>query len=107
MYRLLVSHASVLEWRRHSVAAIGKLQHLYTCIINAQETDGVERWLNREVESPAAPAIGKVITDARLSSEDWASLIRFLTAQDVRTPARLMDILEYGRRPETQQSTQE
>lgn len=75
MYRLLVSHASVPEWRRHSVAAIGKLQHLYTRIINDQETDGVERWLNRNFESPAAPAIGKVITDARLSSEDWACLI--------------------------------
>jgi len=55
------------------------------------ESDEVERWFDSTFESPAGSALQNAVTDQRLSSDEWARLIRFLAAQDARTPARLLE----------------
>ncbi len=56
-----------------------------------QATDEIERWLDSEFETPAAEALQKATSDARLTPGDWKRLVRFLAAQDVRTPARFAE----------------
>lgn len=70
--------------------------HLYTRVVATGLTDEVERWLDSEFESPAGTVIQKVVNDERLTPQDWSHLIRFLAAQDVRTPARLREMLQRG-----------
>lgn len=54
------------------------------------ESDKIERWFDSTFESPAGRALQNAVTDQRLSSDEWVLLIRFLAAQDARTPARLL-----------------
>lgn len=93
-YRVLVSHPKVPPWKHRSVKGLVYHAHLYTRVVATGLTDEVERWLDSEFESPAGEVIQKVVADARLTSQDWSHLIRFLAAQDVRTPARLMEMLQ-------------
>lgn len=55
------------------------------------ESDDIERWFDSMFESPASSALQHAVTDQRLSPDEWARLIRFLAAQDARTPARLLE----------------
>ena len=75
-------------------ARCGLPEHLYTKIAASGESDEIEHWLGREFESPAEEAIEKAISGRRLSAADWVLLVRFFAAQDVRTPARLVENLE-------------
>jgi hypothetical protein len=59
------------------------------------ESDDIERWFDSTFESPAGSALQRAVTDQRLSADEWARLIRFLAAQDVRTPARLLERMTY------------
>lgn len=93
-YRVLVSHPNVRLWRPMSVRGLAYHAHLYTRVVANGLTDEVERWLDSEFEAPAGNVIQKVVDDERLRSQDWSHLIRFLAAQDVRTPARLMEMLQ-------------
>jgi hypothetical protein len=92
-YRVLVSHPSVPLWKRASVGGVAYHRHLYTQMAVAGETDEIERWLDQDFESPAAAVIDKVAADGPLSADDWSCLARFLAAQDVRTPTRLIVFL--------------
>jgi len=94
VYRTLVNHQNVPIWRPHSVSAIAYQKHLYTRVIAGGESDEIETWLDREFESPANAILEKVTSDSRLSPNDWEILIKFLAAQDVRTPARLFEHLQ-------------
>lgn len=80
---------------------------MYTRVAAGQETDEIEDWLSREFESPAEEALEKATSDARLNPEDWRRLVRFLAAQDLRTPARLLEILRdlHAKLPELLDST--
>jgi len=91
VYRTVVEHSNVPIWREHSVSAIAYQKHLYTQIISSSESDEFESWLDREFESPANEALNKVVLEQQLSKLDWEALIKFLAAQDVRTPTRLME----------------
>lgn len=44
-------------------------------------------WLDQDFERPAEEPLRKARTGARMSRDDWKQLIRFVAAQDVRTPA--------------------
>lgn len=92
-YRLLVPNDSCPLWKDHSIKGIALHHHLYTYVAALGETDEFERWLDREFESPAEEAIDRAIKGLRLSQEHWRLLIRFLAAQDVRTPVRLREFL--------------
>jgi hypothetical protein len=90
-YRILVSHPQVPLWEKRSPRGVAKLSHLYTRIVAGREIDDIENWLNQEFESPAEEALHKVTSDRRLTPDDWKRLIRFLAAQDIRTPARFIE----------------
>ena len=93
-YRLLVSHPHIPLWKLRSVGAIGYHSHLYTRVIQGAESDEIENWFNHEFETPAEEPIRKVVEDRALSASDWRALIRFVAAQDVRTPARLIQSMK-------------
>lgn len=90
-YQILVSHEDVPIWRSRSPSATGYQEHFYTLILDGTESDDFEKWLAEEFEEPAAPVINKVVNDKRLTPEDWKVLVKFLAAQDVRTPFRLLE----------------
>lgn len=94
VYKTLVSHQSVPIWKPYSVSAIAYHRHLYTQILNGKESDELENWFSQEFESPASPVIEKATNDRMLSKDDWNILIRFLAAQDVRTPVRMLEHLK-------------
>jgi hypothetical protein len=92
--RLLVSHANVPIWKESSIKGVAKRRDFYTRIITSGETDDIERWLNDSFEMPAQEAIEKATSGQRLSPQDRRHLILFLAAQDVRTPARLLESMK-------------
>jgi len=106
-YRILVSHPEVPLWRKSSIKGLAYHEHLYTRIVAVGQTDEIERWVDAEFEAPAEEAIRKVVAEGRLAREDWECLIRFLAAQDVRTPARLLEMLQRWRKtlPDIVQTT--
>lgn len=93
-YSILVAHSNVPVWKLNSIKGVAYHAHLYTRLVAGVETDEVEKWLNDEFETPAEEAIKKATSDMRLTKTDWRNLIRFLAAQDVRTPARLLENLQ-------------
>jgi len=97
-YRLLVSHENVPLWKASSIRGIAYHSHLYTRIAAGLESDEIEQWLEREYETPAEEVLQKATSDRQLTPSDWKVLVRFLAAQDVRTPARLVEFLQrwYG-----------
>lgn len=95
-YSLLVPHDNYPIWKISTPNGICKHRHLYTSLIDGKESDNIERWFDTEFENPAAESIKKAVTENRLSLKDWELLIKFLAAQDVRTPARMFEILKRG-----------
>lgn len=93
-YRLVVSHPNVPLWKRKTPGGVAYHKHLYTRAATPGDSDEIEKWLDSEFEAPGAHAIDKAISGARLASQDWRRLIRFVAAQDVRTPARLIEMLK-------------
>ncbi|BFN27497.1 hypothetical protein PSCT_03083 [Pseudomonas sp. SCT] len=98
-YRLLVPNENAPLWKKQSLKGIAFHQHLYTYLLGQEETDEIERWLDREFESPAQEAIRRVVQEERMEAEHWRRLVRFAVALDVRTPARLKQFI--GRQNET------
>ncbi|WP_160105642.1 DUF4238 domain-containing protein [Pseudomonas izuensis] len=90
-YRLLVQNQNIPHWKSHSVRGIAYLQHLYTYVTNQGLTDEFEVWLDREFESPARPVLTKALSSERLVPSEWKTLVKYLAAQDLRTPARLIE----------------
>jgi Protein of unknown function (DUF4238) len=93
VYRVLVPHENVPIWRPSSIKGIGYHEHLYTRVVAVGETDQFEKWIARNFEGPAEGPIERAISGSRLSVDDWRCLIRFVAAQDVRTPARLQETM--------------
>lgn len=94
VYRTLVSHSSVDRWERKATKNLGRIRHLYSVELDGEVSDEVERFLEREFETPAASALSKALADQRLEPRDWEQLIRFASAQDLRTPSRLLETVE-------------
>ncbi len=109
LYRVLVSHGNVPLWKEKSIRGIGCHTHLYTRLAVGGATDEIEKWFDHEYETPAAEVLQKVVADSRLQPSDWRVLIRFLSVQDVRTPARLVEFLKrwYASYPDFLQTTLE
>lgn len=94
VYRSLVSNADVPLWKRATPSAIAYHFHLYTKLGDKNLDDEVEKWFDRDFESPAQGAINCVLDNLKLSPEDWNNLVRFVALQDARTPSRLRDHME-------------
>lgn len=95
-YRLLVPHDNVRSWKPHSLETIGRREHLYTRIRGSNASDELERWFATDFESPADPVIEKVVKGKSLSTDDWRKLARFVALQDVRTPARMTEVVNHA-----------
>ncbi len=95
-YSLLVPHENYPIWKSSTPNGICKHRHLYTSLIDGKESDNIERWFDAHFETPAAEPIKKAVRGNRLSPKDWELLIKFLAAQDVRTPARMFEIIKRG-----------
>src|SRR5690606_20519687 len=86
VYKTLVANENVPIWEEKSIRKIAFRRHLYTQLNDSSESDEFEHWINREFEIPASLVIQKFLNNSRLTSGDWHILIKFLAAQDVRTP---------------------
>jgi hypothetical protein len=93
-YPILVSHEKVPHWKEQSTRGLAYHAHLYTRLVAGEESDEIDRWLDQEYETPAEEAIKKATSNSRLTLDDWTKLVRFLAAQDVRTPSRLLENLQ-------------
>jgi len=88
-YRTLVSHERVPLWSRHSPKSIAYHEYLYTRAKTDGDDDGIERWLERDFETPAEEPLERAVTGKSLTPHHWRALIRYVAAQDVRTPKRM------------------
>ena len=93
-YRTLVSHENVPVWEFKPIKGITYQRDLYTELLNGQEVDEFERWMESEYETPAKEAINKVISGEKLTTSDWNRLALFLAAQDVRTPTSYIEFTQ-------------
>lgn len=94
-YRILVSDPREPPWKKKSIKSIAYHDYLYARFASGVDTDEMENWLNSDVETPAEEALFKATSGARLAPTDWHNLIRFLAAQQLRTPAKLSENLRY------------
>lgn len=88
VYRTLVSRREVPLWKRVSPRGAAYRSSLYSRPIPGREVDEIEKWFDSEIEGPAEEPLQKATSDSRLTPDDWKCLLRFLAAQQVRTPAR-------------------
>jgi hypothetical protein len=86
-FRLLVPHTKFPTWRRYSPRALAYHSHLYTQTASGVVQDHFETWLDRDFERPAEEPLRKATTGGQMSRVEWQNLVRFVAAQDVRTPA--------------------
>jgi len=93
-YRILVTHPRVPAWKASAIKGVAYHAHLYTRIAAGAQIDEMENWLNDEFEAPAEESLRKATSGLQLTQTDWHNLVRFLAAQDVRTPARLGESLQ-------------
>lgn len=103
-YRTLVSNSHVPLWRDYPVKAIAFQQDLYTVRANGREDDSLEHWLDKNVEAPAKAVLDKVAHDRKLNQREWEILLRYMAAQDLRTPGKIKSLLHIWRRDIPQQA---
>ena len=94
VHRLLVPDDRVPPWRRRSVRGIAYHRHLYTRRVDGRDLDEMERWLDREFETPAGEPIRKLRSGRDLTEEDWRRIAAFVAAQDLRTPSSYLEMRE-------------
>ncbi len=93
VYNILVSDKNVPLWRKKAIKKIAYHKDFYTREINGQKIDDIEQWFNAQFEMPVKDVFEKVKNNSRLNTSDWQCLIRFMAAQQLRTPARLNELL--------------
>ena len=93
-YDLLVPHARYPIWTEKPLDRVASADDLYTSIKDGREDDAHEKWLNSEFETPAEDAIQRAVSGQQMTKDHWYRLIRFIAAQDVRTPVRLLEELK-------------
>lgn len=96
--RLLVPDSRMPLWKLASIRGIAKHQNLYTRVVTESDSDEIERWLNEGFETPAQASIDRAVMEQELTESDWITIIRFVAAQDARTPARLQENMKRWQR---------
>lgn len=74
------------SFQNKSLSSIAYYDDLYTDFINGRQNDDVERWIEKEYESPAKPVFDKIYRGTKLSKSDYLVLKKFAMMQFVRTP---------------------
>lgn len=91
VYKALVPDERVPTWELRSIKTVAKWRDLYTGFKDGIEVDEFERWIMREYEVPGLAAIDQLINRNRLTPLDWRAMVRFVAAQDVRTPTNYVE----------------
>jgi len=87
MYRVLAFNENCPIWQLSSIKSTGLHKNLYTRIIENEEYDDFETMFNKRFETPADAPLKAARQGERLSADDWSTIIRYMCAQLVRTPA--------------------
>ena len=88
-YRVLVPHVDYPIWELRSIRGLAVRAHLYTSVAGGEESDDVERWLQREVEEPALPVLDRLCSGEpakSLTANDRKRLARYVAALWARSP---------------------
>ncbi|WP_059051380.1 DUF4238 domain-containing protein [Paenibacillus senegalimassiliensis] len=93
VYNILVSNGNVPLWSKKAIKHQAYYRDFYTRDVDGDEKDDIEQWFSNEFESPVKEVIEKVKTNSRLRKMDWQHLIKFMAAQQLRTPAKLNELL--------------
>ena len=93
VYRVLVQHEKVPMWKPFYLNGIGYLKHLYVNTQDGKECDSLETWFDEKYESPAEESIAKVVSNSKLTPNDYTNLINFFALQDLRTPKKFIEHL--------------
>ena len=96
VYRTIVSHEKVPIWSESSIVHTASIENLYVSIRNDIESDGFERFLANEIESPVKESLDKICNDEKTKSEDWSRISKYVLAQFVRTPRFYYWVREFG-----------
>lgn len=106
-YRVLVPNKNVPEWQQKPVKGVAYQPDLYTNSIGELELDEFERWLEEEIETPAQNAIDKALIGDILTTSELEHLLRYVAAQDVRTPRHYLSSMQRwnDKLPELMQKT--
>jgi len=93
-YDILVPHVQYPVWTEKPLDRVASANDLYTSVKDGQEDDAHEKWLNTVFETPAEDALQRAASGSSMTKGDWSRLVRFIAAQDVRTPVRLLEELK-------------
>ena len=97
-YSLLVANKDVPYWQRKSIKNVAVWYDLYTRRVNQQEIDDFEAWFDHEFESPAKPIFDKLLNNGKITKAESIIVSRFVAAQHIRTPAKLNEMLAWGKK---------
>ena len=86
-YQLLTSHENVPIWNPTAIKNTASIDNLYVRQSKGKEIDDFEDVFMRQYETPAKEPLDKACSNQRLTKEDWHTLIEYVAAQIVRTPA--------------------
>jgi hypothetical protein len=96
-YSLLVPDSRIPYWSRKSIKSTAVWNDFYTRNEGEKEVDDFEKWFAREFESPAKNVFEKLLNGHNLDNEQSLILSRFVSAQHLRTPARLNTLMAQWR----------
>lgn len=91
-YNLLVPHSSYPEWKPTSLRSTASQENLYVRATVDDDTDELERWIERDIETPGNEAIARALSSNLPDSVDWEAIGKYALLQDLRTPARFIEL---------------
>lgn len=67
------------------IRGVASLRDLYTVVVDGEEVDEYEHWIEAEFENPVQEVLEKIYHDKKLTTSDWKKIIMYFASQDVRT----------------------
>lgn len=86
VYNNLVSHKNVPLFQKKNISAICYMNFLYANRIKQKDFDEFEQWINNKVEIPYKSTQNKILSNIKLSYDDYQNLSRYVIAQYLRVP---------------------
>lgn len=82
-------------WERRTPNGVGWFPHLCSMIaMDGSRTDEFDKFLNREVENPAAPAMRKLATGEELDSDERSAVALFIALTAARSPQMMNTVMQ-------------
>ena len=90
-YALLVPHNNVPVWKQRAPKSIACQLDLYSRSSGTQAEDEFETWLTQTYEEDGQAAIERLLSGARMESDDWRRISMFVAVQQLRTPQAFVE----------------